>query len=325
MFFEYALEPDLAALCCGDAAMYHACKSSFGIKTQRIISRYPDHWSKLYLDAFNKIFPAPSLQQKKARDDLHSHITKRSVKRKMAYLPHETWSNNASSIASYFLLILVNSNPSENLKLTTIASVSEWYEKLPEHDGHKKVRRRSEDISAELRPLMLSARHIVLIDPYFNAVRNHFVETFKALLDIVASRPDKSLVTVELHTGIEREFKKPKIMRDEQIEKRCASEIIEEIEKRRKYLIPAGINLRMVVWQEWKPEVRKKCEELHNRYIFTDIGGILMGHGSDEETWDRESTDDFVCLTSEGNYQERWNDYLGSQPVFEKLQDKRLL
>jgi hypothetical protein len=180
-------------------------------------------------------------------------------------------------------------------------------------------------MSTVLRPLLLSARHIIFVDPYFKASGVRFVETYRSLLDIVASRYDKSLVTVELHTGVEREFKQPKTSRDELIEKKCASEIVEVIEKFRKKLIPEGINFRVVVWQELKPcEGRKKCEELHNRYIFTDIGGVMLGHGFDEEMWDRESTDDFICMNSEKNYQDRWNDYLGSNPAFEKLQEKRL-
>jgi hypothetical protein len=324
MYFEYALDPELAAFFCTDAVAYHACKNSFGIKTQRIISRYPDHWRKLYFEAFQKLFPSPSFQQQRARDELFDHLLKRHVKRKAPYVATESWCDNVKRAGLAFYFILVRCNPSNHSGLTSISSSAELFEKLPEHDGHCKVRRRAEDMTAVLRPLLLAARHIIFIDPYFTASSARFIETYKSLLDIVASQKEKSLVTVELHTGIEREFKKPKTFRDEQSEKKCAADIVGDVERFRKRLIPEGINFRIVVWQELKPcEDQKKCEELHNRYIFTDIGGVMLGHGFDEEMWDRESTDDFVCMNSEKNYIARWDDYLGPKPAFEKLQDKR--
>ena len=60
---------------------------------------------------------------------------------------------------------------------------------------------------------------------------------------------------------------------------------------------------------------RSMGQDLHNRYLLTDLGGINLGHGFDE-TPRKESYDDFNLL-SEKAHSEWWQDYI-VQPKFDE-------
>ena len=78
-------------------------------------------------------------------------------------------------------------------------------------------------------------------------------------------------------------------------------------------IIPRGFKLTVRRWKE-----RPRGERLHNRYILTDIGGVLFGYGLDEGT----GTDDISRLSRE-IYRKRCNDYgySGSNPAFDLEED----
>jgi hypothetical protein len=62
-------------------------------------------------------------------------------------------------------------------------------------------------------------------------------------------------------------------------------------------------------------EQRPQGEQLHNRYILTDVGGVLFGAGLDEG--DDGITDD-VHLLDRAQYEQRWQQYASDSPAFDR-------
>ena len=56
-------------------------------------------------------------------------------------------------------------------------------------------------------------------------------------------------------------------------------------------------------------------ERLHNRYILTDLGGVIFGVGLDEG--DEGSMDD-IHLLARTQYDERWRQYGSEAPAFDR-------
>lgn len=319
MYFEYALEPDLVAAFC-DRERGKLLLQCFGLKHQRIVSRFPDHWGTLVSEAFMHLIPSPSFIQKKNLEELKLLLLKRHIKRKTAYDPQSAWITNAcrEHTIKPFFAIVAAANPESHPAVMTITAHDALDDVLVEHDNHVKVRRIPAEMAKALEPILLTARRIVFVDPYFKATDPRFSEPFKAFMDIVASRSDKHLIAVELHTGIEREFD-VRDTRDASLEKKYAEEIFVGFQTVKRHILPDGIALRVVIWKE-----RDKGESLHNRYVLTELGGIMVGYGLDRERFDRSQSDDYVCLNSEGPYRDRWNDYLGATPAFDSVLDRRM-
>jgi hypothetical protein len=69
----------------------------------------------------------------------------------------------------------------------------------------------------------------------------------------------------------------------------------------------------------WKQ--RSDGEKLHNRYLLTNLYGVLFGTGSDEsDNRDSEESDDIVLL-EEGQYFMRYKQYTGTPPAFGRVGD----
>jgi hypothetical protein len=181
--------------------------------------------------------------------------------------------------------------------------------------------------------MLQSAKFIAFIDPYYDLDKDQFKEVFQECVKIICERPDREVIKLEIHTSIERYFyfdnklqkscldEKPRPKpgmgkpRTDNIEKEKAGEIKSRIFKQiGKEMQRYGIPLQVVVWKE-----RQNGAELHNRYILTDIGGVMFGHGLDRQKKARKGFDDVVCLNSEKGYTERWDDYIGENPAFDKV------
>lgn len=77
-------------------------------------------------------------------------------------------------------------------------------------------------------------------------------------------------------------------------------------------LIPVGITLRVVVWTE-----RVNGEKLHNRYVLSDIAGVMLGTGLDQSENPGSDESDDITLLSEGQHNNRLRQFIGSPPAFD--------
>ena len=154
-----------------------------------------------------------------------------------------------------------------------------------------------------------------MIDPYFDPTKPRFRQTLAAILatfkDNVCGLEN---IQVELHTSIDRLFNRWERgdNRDPNEESKVYDNFTLECRNRLPELIPADIQLKVVVWKQ-----KVGGEKLHNRYLLTDVCGVLFGTGSDEaENPDSDESDDIVLL-EERQYMTRYQQYSGTPPTFD--------
>lgn len=76
-------------------------------------------------------------------------------------------------------------------------------------------------------------------------------------------------------------------------------------------LLPAGMQLKIGFWSQ-----RAGGEEIHNRYILTDRGGVKFGNSLREG--DAGTTDD-INLLSEEQHRLRFSQYVGPSCAFDQV------
>lgn len=77
-------------------------------------------------------------------------------------------------------------------------------------------------------------------------------------------------------------------------------------------LVPEGIQLKIVVWKQ-----RDNGEKLHNRYLLTDMFGVMFGTGSDAASDPDSVESDDIFLLEEGQYLNRYKQYSATTPAFD--------
>jgi hypothetical protein len=75
-------------------------------------------------------------------------------------------------------------------------------------------------------------------------------------------------------------------------------------------IIPAGLTLTVVRWNH---------DELHNRYILTDQGGIHIGEGLDQANPKAARTDDLLMLISPPIASQLLDRYCGAEGKAKQL------
>jgi hypothetical protein len=143
-------------------------------------------------------------------------------------------------------------------------------------------------IAGALSPMLFAARKILIIDPWFNARRGAYVNTLREILrEAVSGRLGQYSLDVELHTKAD--------IRWDLFEADCQVLLPR--------VTPTSITLKIRRWIEVQPG-----EQFHNRYVLTNIGGVMLGAGLDAPGGN--VTDD-VSILSRDDYARRWGDFGG--------------
>ncbi len=138
------------------------------------------------------------------------------------------------------------------------------------------VRRTATELANCVAPLLRNCKKVLFIDPHFgNAMRRHLV-SLQEFLRCIASRDAQMAMpqSIEYHTGDSN---------------KDTNAFAREMEKTILPYLPAATILTIVRWKE---------EELHNRYILTDRGGVTFGTGLDIDE-SANPSDDTVTLLDE--------------------------
>ena len=164
------------------------------------------------------------------------------------------------------------------------------------------VHRTATSMATHLDPMLRCATRILFIDPYFRASELRWRNPLQAFLNIICDGSRE--VTLECHASA------------------CYQNspswdiFLRECKTHLPRLIPRGFTLTVRRWEE-----RNVGEELHDRYILTDIGGVVIPRGldeSDEYTLpekDRGTID--ILRVSFETWQQRLEDYgYDSKPAF---------
>ena len=308
MIHEYALEPELVA------SWYDPRKFQFFIRefssearrsdTGRVISRYPEQWEELVKDAFDSAFPGtpPSEMEKKRLNRMLRQLKARMVNR-----PQSVWDDKKDWLANVedehirwpFHAVLARENLCQREHVMCEDDILDDKAKDWEAPSTVIVQRYANKMAECVAPMLRCATIILFVDPYFRAnhdqerYRDRHKKTLAAFLQTVGTRA--SQIKIELHTATQDKTPDWEAFR-------------QECEEHLPSILPLGATL---IVHRWKNRV----EKLHNRYILTDIGGVLFGAGLDEGA---PGATDYVVRLNRDVYSQRLRDYTGPNLAFER-------
>ena len=316
MIYEFALEPALVARW-HDRKEYSFFDEKFGIRFRRVISGYPKNWKKLVWQAFSESSAAGDQNAQVRMTALIQFLWENAVRRYSTFPEIPEWLEKAEAEHNErpFHAIVATENPREQDFVITAQGLVESSHELWNIPGTSPTPRSAEEIAKVISPLTRLCRHAILIDPYFDPKKRRFRQTLSAILstcnDNVCSLEN---IQVELHTSIDRFFQRWERgdNRDLNEESRVYDNFALECRNRLPELVPTGIQLKVVVWKQ-----KAGGENLHNRYLLTNLFGVMFGTGSDEaDNPDGVESDDIVLL-EEGQYMTRYQQYSGTPPAFD--------
>ncbi|MGH8679197.1 MAG: hypothetical protein ACREUQ_12720, partial [Burkholderiales bacterium] len=281
MLYEYALEPALL----NSWERFRYLTEKFGVAQGRLISRYPKRWKALVYGALQ----ACSEIDKKRVEERLNRLDDRMMTRASEWAPALDWLTNAEAehVKRPFHAIVAGTNPRENDKVLVADDVDE------ETPGWKVTReivvqRQATDMADAVAPVLRIARTIVFVDPHFSPYNNRSRATLKEYLARARLREAGiPIERVEFHTSFRPEMAG--------FEAECRVQVPQRI--------PTGIKIRFVQWRE-----RDGGDSLHNRYIFTERGGVRLAWGLDEGA--PTQTDD-LSLLDDALFRTRWEQYCG--------------
>lgn len=318
MIYEYALEPALVIdWVISKVAVY---AREFGLDKRRLVSDFPKNWEGHVYGELYKHFnnDNTSLEFQNAALDLRYYLqilTEYMVYRdskvlsddwfNMVILEHNIRpfygifsSKNNSICSSKDVFTEKDINDIKNQKLR-------WF--IPTVDP---TRKSATEIAAILRPLLQASREIHIVDPYFDFDQNRprFEKTLIEIIHQTVKEPRavKCTPSIEIITGVERDNRKGEETTDEQA-KIFANNIHKRaIENLPKKIVNYNISIQLTILKNI-PGI----DPLHNRFILTDIGGVIFPFGTDDydRNPDHIPTDDLMPMTK-GIYEARWNQYV---------------
>ena len=295
MIHEYALEPELVATW-GNRHDYRYFLEKFGLGQPRIVSRYPKRWARSVWDAFQ---PASDFERTRMTEllaRLSEHIVRR---RDYIWQPNNTWLENAHREHERipFHAILARQNPG-NHDSTLVAESLDDTTPLWARGRGVTIRRTATDFAAAAEAMLHIADVVIFVDPYFRPGRLENRRPLEAFLRaVMANRPLAGPSRVEVHMSLDEERSGTREFFEDQCRRNLSR------------CVPEELCLTVFRLRE-----RPGGERLHNRYILTNIGGLVFGAGLDDGA---EGETDDVTLMDRAQYELRWSQHAAEPMAFD--------
>lgn len=310
MIYEYALDPALVVNWAISRIGRYV--RQFGLDQRRLVSDFPKNWQGHVFGALYKHFDDDdtSLEFQNAQFDLNAYLqilTECMVHRNIE-VSTDNWFNAAISEHTsrpFYAIFTSNKDdlsPPQVITEKNVEDIRDTYWWLP---TVKPTRKSAAEIAVALRPLLKISSKIYLVDPYFDfdPQKPRFLNTLIEIVDqaIKLPRAIQCTPSITVITGVER---------DGETNDQQAQKFAENIRNRAmQYLpkkIPNGIPIQLLILKN-----APGGNPLHNRFLLTDIGGVIIPYGLDD--YDREpnhgAEDDLVPM-QKGIYEKRWEQYV---------------
>jgi hypothetical protein len=292
MIREYALEPELVATW-GNRHDFRYFVEKFGVGQPRIVSRYPKPWKRLVWEAFH----TDNELERKRIEVLLLRLGEQMIHRRdYVWDPEHSWLKNAQTEDARipFHAILARANPAGHAKTVAVDRIDDSGVLWATPSGVTIVRSATE-MTRAVETMLRVARTIIFVDPYFGAEHLRYRRPFASLLQAVlkdrpAGPPQRIEIHASVNTGSSWEF----------FESEC--------KKRLPGCVPPGV--RLIVR---RLSQMPNGENPHNRYILTDVGGVIFGHGLDEG--EAGETED-INLLDRAQFEIRWRQHSTEPPEY---------
>ncbi len=295
MIHEYALEPELVATW-GNRHEFRYFIENFGLGQPRIVSRYPKPWKRLVWEAFR----SDDEFEKTRMTELLVRLSERMVhRRNYVWESQRTWLENAHNEHARFPFhaVLARAN-STNHPSTLVAEELGAATPLWAAPRGVTIARSAVEMAAAVVDMLRIADIVIFVDPYFRPGRIENRRPLEAFLSAVLNaRPLDMPTRIEVHTSLDEDRSGTRAYFEDQCRRnlpRC---------------VPDGMRLILSRLRE-----RPGGQRLHNRYILTDVGGLIFGGGLDEGA---AGEIDDVTLMDRPQYELRWSQHATEPMAFE--------
>lgn len=252
MLHEFAVEPALL----GDWHNFHYLHEKFGVPRARLISEFPKKWRRMVYEAAGNF----SEMQRKILEEWLADKSSFLIASGRPYHFTDDWLQSAEAAHQEkpFRAILARGNPRNQRHI--ISAETPITEKNPLFycTTESKIPKTSAGIVSACKILLQNTHELIFIDPYFFKGKNYasrkfaWGEPFEALLKCLSGVNHIKYVTSPSPSGETQEFRR-KIIEDE---------------------LPRHIPKNMKIEFAFS-------NNLHNRYMLSDIGGLKFPHGFD--------------------------------------------
>lgn len=278
MVLEFALEPSLLR----NWKDFRYLIEKFGVDRGRLISRYPKDWKRLVYDSLTEV---ADIDKARITEKLR-FIDDRLLSRFHEWHQQLSWLHNAEEEHAKrpFHAIIASSNPRQHARVLDAETLDETVAQFV-CPRTAVVRRTASEMARCVAPLLRCSRLLVFVDPYFGPDSSRHRGPLDAFLREALVRPSGSRIErLAYHTATPAT--------EEFLRSECESRLAP--------LIPVGLTLTVCRWNK---------EDLHNRYVLTERGGIQFGTGLDEG---ENPPDDLISLVDSSSYATLWTMFTGA-------------
>ncbi len=287
MFEEFAIDPALIV----QWEYFDKLRGQFGFDKGRLIADFPHKgWKKavagLLLANQNSSNPVRNYSTIAAwlscNDGMRDH---RLARAKRPYDQNKRWVLNAEDQAPSFHAVLSHDKlDAQNLiQVTETTCLSD--EPLFSIETQPRISRTNEGLIEIAKPLLQCASKIKWVDRYFDPQDAGNIGPFEYMLQWIGQTFAERPLTIELHVERRDSFSEA---------------------TKRNYLLAlrplTSASVQLTVFF-WKPGT----ENLHPRFLLTDVGGLQYDYGLDEGRHNLETT--IVVLQSPSRWKDEWQRY----------------
>lgn len=296
MIHAFALEPNLVASW-GRKEEFRFIHDKFGLGTARVMLELPA-WTK-----WKKAVYAAALELGLSQEDMNRVaeifrlFEEHRCRRANVVSDGTDWLERAEREydRKRFAAILAGVNPRNHAAVLPgdqlPSTDPRWVCATGAHPA-----RTAQAITTLLSPMLANCRELHLVDPHFSPCSNRFRSVVQEIaVHISSHNPD--LRTIHVHCDFEA---------------RNAPELAEfEAGAARMALsLPAGLLVEFTRWRQ----VRDK---LHDRFVLTDLGGVLLGTGLDEGA---DGETQAAQLLPRNEYLWHWDRYARNDGTFQSVE-----
>lgn len=292
MIHEFALDPSVL----NSWARARFFLDQFGIEYGRVISKFPSDWKKL---AYAACVNCHEIEKKRVEEKLRLVNDKKLLSRRRSYDPKRPWIDNAirADASLPFHAIITNESGRKHPRVLD-ADVVDNSNPLWRVETGRVVSRRTDELIKQVDLLLECSRHILFIDRHFDPAADRYRATFKAF--VRAATAGESTKHIEFH------LKANDRVSTESFQQLSVSWLSK--------LIPSG---HKVILRRWRKMDGR--DDLHARYVLTELGGVGYDWGLDKSDEEGVTTD--VRLLNESVYGRRWDDFQEKTATYSPKED----
>lgn len=294
MVFEYAIDPS-AVVDWRHEAEYRFFATEFGLGSPRAMSAYPrfSQWRQKVLNAARSI-GVSGLDEARLTALLGVLQANKIERGRSPFDVTKDWLANAEGEhqRKSFHAIMSDQNPRGNQDVMPAAITGVLTHPKWNCCSRFEVPRQPHDMAMCVKNMLHLSRTVVFIDPYFHPGTDRFKDTFRAFLSVLVDPESIGATRVEIHT-------------DYSINPTSAFTQVFQAEM--PAITPAGMNVCLRRWIQ-----RSNCDQLHDRFILTDVGAAQYTVGLDKGSMSEKTR---VFLLDSAQYQSCWKNYVDT-PAF---------